>query len=109
MSQHVLTADLKDDPALIASYVEHHRRVWPEVERSLRAAGIETMEIFLLGRRLVMIVEADGDLRRVFADHAGSDPRVAEWESLMQSMQQPPPGAANGDTWTEMRCVFRLT
>ena len=92
MSRHVLAVDLKDDPTVVAAYLEHHRRVWPEVLRSLRAVGLHGMEIFLLERRLVMIVDADGDYRALFATHAASHPRVAEWEALMQSMQEPPPG-----------------
>ena len=108
MNRHVLTCNLKNDPAVIAQYLEHHRRVWPEVERSLRSAGIDSLEIFLLGRRLVMIVETTGDFRSVFATHTASHPRVAEWEALMRSMQEPPPGSTNGDSWTEMRPVFSL-
>ena len=42
---HVLTVDLRDDPAAIEAYKAHHRRVWPEVVRSLRRAGIVTAEI----------------------------------------------------------------
>ncbi len=49
----------------------------------------------MLGRRLVMIVETDGrDIRRSFAAHRASHPRVVEWETLMKSLQEPPPGAA---------------
>jgi len=109
MNRHVLAIDLKDDPAVVEAYVEHHRRVWPEVCHSLQAAGIRGMEIFLLGRRLVMIVETDGDYRAQFEAHAAaSRPRVIEWEALMKSMQQPIPGAAPGEWWAEMRPVFRL-
>lgn len=109
MSRHVLAVDLKDDPAIIETYLEHHRRVWPEVLRSLRAAGLRGMEIFLLGRRLVMIVEADGDFRTLFEHHAASHPRVAEWEALMKAMQEPSPGAKPGEWWAQMQPVFRLT
>lgn len=109
MSRAVLTVDLKDDPATIEAYKEHHRRVWPEVIRSLRAAGIREMEIYLLGRRLVMIVETDGrDVRRCFAAHVASHPRVTEWEALMKAMQQPAPGTEPGEWWTQMESVFRL-
>jgi L-rhamnose mutarotase len=110
MTRHVLMVDLKDDPQAIASYREHHRRVWPEVLDSLRRAGVERMDIHLLGRRLVMIVElADGlDLRRTFAAHVVSGPRVAEWERLMTSLQQPAPGAADGEWWATMEPVFSL-
>ena len=111
MSRHVLAVDLKDDPTVIETYLEHHRRVWPEVLRSLRATGLQEMEIFLLGRRLVMIVQTDGngDYHAIFARHAASHPRVAEWEALMKSMQQPIPGAPPGEWWAQMQPVFRLT
>jgi hypothetical protein len=36
MSRHVLTLDVRDDPAAHAACREHHRRVWPEVVGSLR-------------------------------------------------------------------------
>jgi len=111
MPRHVLAVDLKDDPSVIETYLDHHRRVWPEVLRSLRAAGLRGMDIFLLGRRLVMIVETDGsgDYRSLLARHATSDPRVAQWEALMQSLQQPVPGAAPEEWWAEMQPIFRLT
>ena len=109
MSRHVLAVDLKDDPAIVEAYLEHHRRVWPEVVRSLRAAGLQGMEIFVLGRRLVMILDADGDYRDRLAQHAASHPRVAEWEALMKSMQEPSPGAGPGEWWARMQPVFRLT
>jgi L-rhamnose mutarotase len=109
MSRYVLTVDLKDDPAAIAAYREYHRRVWPEVLDSLRRAGITAMEIYLVGRRGVMVVETDGrDPRRCFAAHRVSGPRVAEWEALMQSLQEAPPGAPPGETWTQMEPVFSL-
>jgi L-rhamnose mutarotase len=110
MNRHVLTVDLRDDPAAIAAYREHHRRVWPEVVGSLRAAGVRRLDIHLLQRRLVMIVDvaAGLDVKRVFAAHLASSPRVVEWERLMRSLQEPPPGAAPGEWWTMMEPVFQL-
>jgi L-rhamnose mutarotase len=109
VTRHVLTADLRDDAEAIESYKTHHRRVWPEVARSLRRAGIREMEIFLLGRRLVMVVDTDGhDFRQCFAAHISSSPRVVEWEALMKSLQQPPAGGAPGEWWALMEPVFRL-
>ncbi len=111
MTRHVFLVHLRDDPAAIASYREHHQRVWPEVIESLRRAGIQGMDIQLLGRTAVMIVEvANGaDVRRVFAAHQASSPRVAEWEALMKSLQERPPDAAAGEWWALMEPVFRLT
>jgi L-rhamnose mutarotase len=107
----VLAVDLKDDAGVVDAYQAHHRRVWPEVLRSLRRAGIADMQIYRLGRRLVMVVDmADGlDVKRAFAQHVASHPRVAEWEALMKSMQQPAPGSAAGEWWAVMQPVFDLT
>ena len=109
IARTVLAIDLDGDQAAIQSYRQHHQEVWPEVVASLRQAGIMQMDIYLLGRRLVMILETDGqDFRRCFAAHVASSPRVAEWEALMRSMQAAPPGAAPGDWWTPMEHVFSL-
>jgi L-rhamnose mutarotase len=37
-----------------------------------------------------------------------SHPRVAEWERLMMSLQQPAPGAGPGEWWTAMERVFEF-
>ena len=109
ITRSVLAVDLKDDAGVVERYTAHHRQVWPEVLATLRRAGIVNMDIYLLGRRLVMVVDTEEqDYRRCFAAHASSHPRVIEWESLMRSLQQPPPGAAPGEWWTAMRPVFSL-
>ena len=111
MSRHVLTVELRDDPQAIDAYRDYHRRVWPEVLESLRRAGVRYMDIRMLGRRVVMIVELhDGlELRDVFAAHATSHPRVQEWERLMQSLQQPSSAAPPGEWWAVMDPVFQLS
>lgn len=109
-ARHVLTLNLRDDPALVEAYVRHHRRVWPEVQASLLRVGVEELDIYLLGRRLVMIVEMrDGlDYRTAFDSHAASSPRVAEWERLMRTLQEPVPDAREGEWWAAMKPVFHL-
>jgi L-rhamnose mutarotase len=106
----VLTVNLKDDPRAIAAYREYHHEVWPEVVQSLRDVGIMRMDIHLLGRQLVMIVElSDGlDYRDAFAVHRSSSPRVVEWERLMKALQEPVPDAPTGEWWAVMESVFRL-
>ena len=110
MPRHVLTINLKDDPAAIEAYRRHHAQVWPEVVESLRQSGVQGMDIHLLGRRLVMILEIeDGlDVERVFAAHRVSNPRVAEWEALMKALQEPVDAAAPGTGWAVMERVFHL-
>jgi L-rhamnose mutarotase len=110
MKRFVLTLDLKDDERAFEEYEAHHRAVWPEVLASLRRIGIRAMDIYRLGRRLVMVMDTkDGfDRRKAFAAHAASDPRCAEWEALMRAYQQPVPGAEPGEVWAAMRPVFHL-
>ena len=110
LKRHVLTLNLKDDPAIVDAYTRHHRDVWPEVQASLRRVGVEQMDIYLLGRRLVMVVEMrDGlDYRDAFKAHVSSSQRVAEWERLMKSLQEPAVEAGAGEWWAVMEPVFHL-
>lgn len=107
--RYCLGLDLRDDPALIADYKRYHEEVWPEITQSLKAAGIEDMEIYLLGTRLFMIVEVNDTFS--FANKAKLDlanPKVQEWENLMWNFQQPLPGAKLGEKWQVMERVFEL-
>jgi L-rhamnose mutarotase len=107
--RYCLALDLKDDPALIAEYKQHHERVWPEITRSIRDSGVENLEIYLLGTRLFMILEASDDFtfeRKAAMDRA--NPRVQEWENLMWKFQKALPGARPGEKWLPMEQIFKL-
>ena len=104
-----LTLDLKDDPALIAEYKRYHERVWPEITKSLKDAGVANMEIYLLGTRMFMIMEVNSEFS--FAKKAKMDlanPKVREWEELMGKFQNPPPTASPVERWQVMERVFEL-
>ena len=45
MKRFALTLDLKNEPDLIAQYIEHHQNVWPEIIESIKTSGILNMEI----------------------------------------------------------------
>jgi L-rhamnose mutarotase len=104
------TLDLLDAPDVIERYVEHHRAVWPEVERGLRKIGIQRMRIWRLDRRLFMLMETvDGfEPARDFARYMDGDPRIREWQDLMASMQEPAPDAQPGELWANMELVYTL-
>jgi L-rhamnose mutarotase len=110
MKQYGRTINLKDDPRIIERYLEHHRAIWPEVERGLKSIGIERMLIFKLGRQLFMFMETIDtfDPDRDFARYEAINPRNREWQDLMASMQEPVPGAQPGESWAEMKLVFTL-
>jgi len=107
--RYCLTLDLKDDPELIAEYRRYHRRIWPEITESIRAAGVEDLEIYLLGTRMFMILEAGDSFS--FAKKAAADqanPKVREWEELMWRFQQALKEAAPGEKWVHMERIFKL-
>jgi len=110
MKRYGQTIRLKDDPAIIARYVEYHAAVWPEVERGLKGIGIRRMLIFLLGRQLFMYMETSDEFEpeRDFPRYEASSARIKEWQDLMASMQEPVPDARPGEWWAQMKLVFTL-
>lgn len=103
--------DVKDDPATIADYERWHRpeNIWPEILDSLRAAGIENLEIFRAGNRLVMAMDVSDDFSPdAKAVRDAADPRVQAWEELMWKFQQPLPFAKPGEKWVKMKRIFSL-
>jgi len=110
MKRYARTINLKDDPAIIERYVEHHRAVWPDVEAGLRAIGIHRMLIWRHGRRLFMLAETVDafDWDRDFARYMERGGRIPEWQALMDSFQEPLADAKPGEWWAEMEEVYAL-
>ena len=109
MNRYYLALDMKDDPALIAEYEEQHKRVWPEILQSIRAAGIQEMEIYRVNNRLFMVMETNDDFsfeRKGAMDAANK--KVQEWEELMWKYQQTLPGSKPGEKWRLMKKIFSL-
>ena len=107
--RYSLALDLKSDPALIAEYRRYHETIWPEIAQSIRDAGIEDMEIYLLGTRLFMIMEVNESFsfeKKARADQ--NNPKVQEWEELMWKFQKALPEAKPGEKWLPMERIFKL-
>ena len=107
MKSYGLTLCLKDDPHIIEEYKRYHQAVWPEVVARMREVGIQRMQIFLLGTRMFMYVEAedsfdpDRDFQRI-----NEDPKSDEWNKLMASFQERAPEASPDAWWAPMEKVF---
>jgi L-rhamnose mutarotase len=107
--RYCLTLDLKDDAKLIAEYRRYHEKIWPEITQSIRDSGIQGLEIYLLGTRMVMVMEVNEHFS--FDAKARADqqnPKVQEWEDLMWKFQQPLPQASPGEKWLLMEKIFEL-
>lgn len=109
LQRHVLACDLKEDPELIKQYQEHHEKVWPEILESIRESGIQAMEIYQLGSRLVMIMEVTEEFSfEKKAERDKGNKKVQEWEELMWQYQKAVPAARPGEKWVSMEEIFSI-
>ena len=108
--QYCLTLNLKDDDALVREYEEYHKpgNVWPEVIDSIRAAGILDMQIYRSGLQLIMVMTVSDTFS--FEGKALQDslnPKVVEWERLMEKFQNKAEGVDS--KWQEVESIFQLS
>jgi len=107
--RYCLTLDLKNDPKLIAEYKHHHEKIWPEITKSIKDAGIVDLEIYLLGTRMFMVMEVNEQFSFEAKEKSdGENPKVREWEELMWKFQQPLPNAKPGEKWLLMEKIYEL-
>ena len=107
--RYCLALDLKEDPQLIAAYDEYHRSVWPEIIDSIKASGIQQLEIYRVSNRLFMIIDASADFS--FENKTAMDAKneiVQQWEQTMWEYQQALPIAKPGEKWVLMEKIFSL-
>ena len=111
MKKYCLALDLVDDSNLITEYEKQHKKenAWPAITKSITDSGINNMEIYRVGNRLFMIIEAGDSFsfdRKKAMDDANE--KVREWEELMWKYQQPLPWAKDGEKWVLMDKIFEL-
>ena len=109
MTRYCLAVDLVDDPQMISEYEAYHRKVAPEIKKSITDSGVTVMDIYRIGNRLFMIMEVDDTFsfeRKEAMDAA--NPAVQVWEQLMWKYQQSLPVAKNGEKWMVMDQIFTL-
>ncbi|HJZ64061.1 MAG TPA: L-rhamnose mutarotase [Candidatus Acidoferrum sp.] len=108
-TRYCLALELQDDAKLIAEYKQYHKKIWPEITKSIKDSGIEDLEIYRLGTRLFMVLEVSEQFS--FDAKAKADrenPKVQEWEELMWKFQKPLPEAKPGEKWLLMERIFKL-
>ncbi|PJJ08426.1 L-rhamnose mutarotase [Flavobacterium sp. 1] len=109
MQKYCLTLDLKNDPNLIDEYIRLHQNVWPEITQSIKDAGIINLEIYNIGDRLFMIIEADSGFSFEKKSRLDTENlKVQEWETLMWEFQKPLPSSKPGEKWILMDKIFEL-
>jgi L-rhamnose mutarotase len=111
VKRFVQTMELRNDPELIELYKKAHSEAehWREINEGIRAVGILEMEIYILGTRLVMIVDAPEDFQWDEAmARLATLPRQAEWEAYVARFQQCAEGQRSDEKWQMMDRMFHL-
>ena len=109
--RYVQTLDLRDDPEMIHEYRKWHSEEfqWKEIRDGIRAVGILEMEIYILGTRLVMIVDAPEDFDwKPSMDSLASLPRQAVGEAFVSKLQGCRAVARSDEKWQMMERMFYL-
>ncbi|MFC5683144.1 L-rhamnose mutarotase [Flavobacterium sp. MAHUQ-51] len=107
--KYCFALDLKEDLEMIEEYKMYHLEVWPEIIESIKASGIELLDIYNVGNRMFMIIETNKDFsfeRKSEMD--ANNPKVQEWEKLMWKYQKALPFAKSGEKWILMDKIFEL-
>jgi len=104
------TLDLMDNPELIRQYRQYHSTEfhWPEIKKGIKTVGILDMQIYLIGNRMFMVVQAKPDFQWDAQMQVLSNlDRQKEWGELMLNFQQALPGMKEVK-WEVMENVFDL-
>jgi L-rhamnose mutarotase len=107
MKRYCLTLDLKDNAEMIDEYEEYHKNMSPEILKSIKDTGIESMQIFRLHTRMFMIIDTIDDFsfeKKALMD--ASNEKVQVWENLMWRYQQALPMAKEGEKWVLMKQIY---
>ena len=110
LKKYCFALDLIDEKDKIDSYIEYHKKVWPEIYNSIRNSGVKKLEIFQIQNRLFMILEASEKFSLdKKADMDAKNPFVQKWEKMMWKYQQQLPWAKADEKWLPMDLIFKLT
>ena len=111
LKRYVQFLEISDDQELMEQYrkwhsEEHH---WKEIRDGIRQVGILEMEIYMLGNKLVMIVDTPADFQWEEAmNRLATLPRQAEWEAFVSKFQGCAANARSDEKWQPMERMFRL-
>ena len=107
--RYVQFLEISDDPELVTQYRKWHSEEynWKEIRDGIREVGILEMEIYILGSKLVMIVDAPADFQWGEAmSMLATLPRQAEWEAYVSQFQGCDANATSAEKWQLMDKIF---
>jgi len=92
----------------IEKYTKYHNEIWPEVLEALQACNLKNYSIYNKDLYLFSCYEYHGNDFNGDMNKLGCFPRISEWNSIMNEMQEPIETRKTGEWWAEMEEVFHL-
>lgn len=109
MKRYCYTLDLKENEILKSEYIKHHKKVWPEILKSIKSSGILNLEIYNVNYRLFMLIETESKFDENKKKKMDSiNPFVRMWETKMWKYQKKIPGSKKGEKWVKLNRIFNL-
>lgn len=111
VKRYVQTLELNSNEEARKEYIKWHSAAynWKEIRDGIREVGILEMEIYIIGNRLVMIVDAPEDFDwEASMKRLATLPRQAEWEAFVSQFQGCSAEATSDEKWQMMERMFYL-
>lgn len=111
VKRYVQTMDLENNPELIKLYRKAHSKehFWKEIGEGIKSVGILEMELYIIGSRVVMIVDAPMDFDWDAAmKRLSTLPRQQEWEDHVAEYQKCAKGETSNEKWKMMERMFHI-
>ncbi|MEA5460394.1 right-handed parallel beta-helix repeat-containing protein [Arcicella sp. LKC2W] len=104
----VLTANLVADTTLQREYLTYHAnqfKDWAEVSKGFCKADFQQLLIYKNGRQLMLIISIPKgeSLDKLNPKTTENNPRVNDWNTLMQKYQEGIEGKKKGETWVFLK------
>jgi hypothetical protein len=106
----LLTANLVPDERKQREYLQYHAtqfEKWPEVATGFCNASFQQLLVFRQGRQLMLVISIPhgASLEELNPRTTLNNPRVDDWNRLMEQYQQGLPGTKPGETWVFLKPV----
>jgi L-rhamnose mutarotase len=92
------------DPKLQKEYLDYHAtqfEKWPEIAKGFCNAGFQQLLLFRNGRQLMLVISIPRgeSLDKLNPKTTENNPKVEEWNKLMQKYQEGIEGTKKGKVW----------
>ena len=95
-------------PDQVEYYKQLHANAWPEVLEMIKRCNIRNYSIYLRDGLLFSYFEYTGDNYEQDMAMMAADPITQKWWAECKPCQQPLPGRAENEWWSDMEEVFHL-